>query len=320
VLHLRVYSPTSLTERAADVLGTSSLITSLAVVRGAGLKPPGDLIMADIPREAANGVIDELRALGLQDEGAIQVVPVPTWISRNALRAETDAPGSGSDAVVWAEVTQRAYDDTEFTWTFGWFMIMATVIAGIGIVLDSQILIIGAMVLGPEFGAVAALGLALVRHRPRLFRRALRTLIAGFTVAILTTALLAAIARWAGWIDLEDVIGPRPLTQFIYTPDKWSLIVSLIAGAAGVLALTSARAGGLAGVFISVTTIPAAGNVALGLAFGAWQEVSGSSLQLALNITGMALAGWVTLLLQKYLGGRIGRPPHVMRGGPAESA
>lgn len=275
--------------------------------------------MADIPREAANDVIDQLRGLGLQDEGAIQVVPVPTWISRNALKAEADAPGSGSDAVVWAEVTQRAYDDTEFTWTFGWFMVMATLLASIGIVLDSQILIIGAMVLGPEFGAVAALGLALVRHRPRLFRRAVRVLVAGFTIAILTTAVFAFVARSIGWIDLGDVVGPRPLTQFIYTPDKWSLVVSLIAGAAGVLALTSARAGGLAGVFISVTTIPAAGNVALGLAFLEWREVVGSSLQLVINITGMALAGWITLILQKYLAGRIGRPPEMVRGGPAES-
>jgi uncharacterized hydrophobic protein (TIGR00271 family) len=319
VLHLRIYSPADLTDSAAAVLSGSSMVASLAIVKDASLRPAGDLLMADIPREAANGVIDALRALGLQEEGAIQIVGVPTWISRHALRAETDAPGSGSDAVVWAEVTQRAYDDTEFTWTFGWFMIMATVIASIGIALDSQILIIGAMVLGPEFGAVAALGLALVRHRPGLLRRAVRTLVAGFTVAILTTAALAAIARWAGWIDLVDVVGPRPLTQFIYTPDKWSLVVSLIAGAAGVLALTSARAGGLAGVFISVTTIPAAGNVALGLAFGVWHEVGGSSLQLAVNITGMALAGWATLLLQKHLGGRIGRPPGLMRG-PADSA
>jgi uncharacterized hydrophobic protein (TIGR00271 family) len=317
VLHLRIYSPTDLTDEATTVLQGSSTVSSLAVMRDAGVRPPGDLIMADIPREAANDVIDQLRALGLQDEGAIQIVQVPTWISRNALRAEADAPGSGSDTVVWAEVTQRAYDDTEFTWSFGWFMIMATLIASIGIVLDSQILIIGAMVLGPEFGAVAALGLALVRHRPKLFRRALRTLLVGFSIAILTTALLALVARGAGWIDLGDVIGPRPLTQFIYVPDKWSLIVSLIAGAAGVLALTSARAGGLAGVFISVTTIPAAGNVALGLAFGAWREVIGSSLQLTVNITGMALAGWATLLIQKRLAGRIGRPPELMRG-PAD--
>ena len=71
-----------------------------------------------------------------------------------------------------------------------------------------------------------------------------------------------------GWITLEDVIGPRPATAFIYTPDKWSFIVAVIAATAGVLSLTSRKAGGLTGVFISVTTVPAAGNIALGAAFG----------------------------------------------------
>ena len=101
------------------------------------------------------------------------------------------------------------------------------------------------------------------------------------------------------------------------------VVVAVIAAAAGVLSLTSARTGGLAGVFISVTTVPAAGNIARGLAFGAWHEVWGSSLQLVLNLTAMAAAGWATLALQQLvwsrvpvrrrtlLGGRpmIGRPP-----------
>jgi len=309
VLHLRIYSPAGLTAQACAVLESSSMVSSLAVVPTAGVRPVGDLIMADIPREAANDVIDALRELGLQDEGAIQIMGVPTWISRHALKTEIDAPGTGSDAVVWAEVTQRAYEDSEFTWSYVSFMIMATVIASIGIVLDSQILLIGAMVLGPEFGAVAALGLALVRRRPTLLRRAARTLVLGFTVGIVVVAVAALGARLLGWVTYPQVVGPRPLTQFVYTPDKWSLIVAVIAGAAGVLALTSARAGGLTGVFISVTTIPAAGNVALGLAFGAWHEVFGSSLQLVVNITGMALAGWMTLVLQQRLWGRLNRPP-----------
>lgn len=80
---------------------------------------------------------------------------------------------------------------------------------------------------------------------------------------------------------------------------KWSFIVALIAAAAGVLSLTSAKVGGLSGVFISVTTVPAAGNVALGIAFGARSEVVGSAVQLALNISGMILAGWMTLAVQQ---------------------
>ena len=64
-----------------------------------------------------------------------------------------------------AEVAQRSYEETELRWTYLSFMNLATVIAAIAIVLDSQILVIGAMVLGPEFGAIAALGVALVRRR-----------------------------------------------------------------------------------------------------------------------------------------------------------
>ena len=71
------------------------------------------------------------------------------------------------------------------------------------------------------------------------------------------------------------------------------------------LSLTSAKVGGLSGVFISVTTVPAAGNIALGLAFGAGHEIWGSTQQLLLNLTGMALAGWATLAFQKSVWARM---------------
>ena len=81
--------------------------------------------------------------------------------------------------------------------------------------------------------------------------------------------------------------------------------MAVIAAAAGVLSLTSAKVGGLSGVFISVTTVPAAGNVALGLAFGLGTEVRGSALQLLVNLTGMAIAGWLTLTFQQAVWGRM---------------
>src|SRR4051794_12559558 len=116
-------------------------------------------------------------------------------------------------------------------------MTLATLIATIAILLDSQILVIGAMVLGPEFGAVAALGVALIRRRYKLLRRAMTTLLGGFTVSILLTTLFAVAAKALGWIALDDVTGPRPGTNFIYFPSKWSFIVAVLAGAAGVLSL-----------------------------------------------------------------------------------
>ncbi|HEY8719639.1 DUF389 domain-containing protein [Pengzhenrongella sp.] len=305
MLHLRISVPTDLSDGIVEVLSDDPAVSSLARIRGASIRPDGDLVHADVAREAADGVIDRLRALGVHEVGTLQVEPVRTWVSQTGYDAERHAPGSGADSVVWAEVTQQAYGDSELNWTYVSFMSLATLIAAIAIVLDSQILVIGAMVLGPEFGAVAALGVALVRRRFRLLRLASRTLVIGFVVAILVTCAAALLARALGWVTLDDVSGPRPGTEFIYRPDKWSFIVAVVAAAAGVLSLTSARVGGLSGVFISVTTVPAAGNVALGIAFGLRDEIWGSSLQLLVNLSGMALAGWVTLLIQQAVWARV---------------
>jgi uncharacterized hydrophobic protein (TIGR00271 family) len=307
MLHVRVTSPSDLTDRVVAVFEEDPAVSSLAVLRGASVRPAGDVVLADVAREAANELVDQLESLGLPQVGTVHVDPVTTWVSQAGLESERRTPGSSADAVVWAEVTQRAYEESELNWTYVAFMTLATLLAGIAIVLDSQILVIGAMVLGPEFVAVAALGLALVRRRGGLFVLALRTLVVGFGVAIVITTLAALAARALGWIVVDDVTGPRPDTAFIYTPDKWSLIVAIIAAAAGVLSLTSARVGGLSGVFISVTTVPAAGNVALGLAFGLASEVSGSALQLLLNISAMAVAGWLTLTVQQLVWRRMAR-------------
>ena len=304
MLHLRIYSVPELTDAVVALMGEHK-VNEFAVFRGVGHSPATDFVSAEVVRESANNVIASLYELGIQDLGAIQLDMVDAWISRPDLSAQEQAPGQGDDAVVWAEVTHRAYEDSALTWTYVTFMVLATTIAMIAIVLDSQVLLIGAMVLGPEFGAIAALGLAAVRRRLNLFQMALRTLVVGFVVAIVITTVLAFVARELGWIVQEDVTGPRPFTAFIYTPDKWSFIVALIAGAAGVLALTSARIGGLSGVFISVTTVPAAGNVAIAAAFGAWYEVAGSAAQLVLNIAGMTLSGWLTLVLQQSVWRRV---------------
>ena len=324
VLSLRISVPEALTDAVVEVLRGSGAVTGLSVLRGASLIPPGDVVTADVAREGSNPVIDALRDLGVHEEGTVRIDPVDTWLSHAAFDAEREAPGASADAVVWTQVGSRAYEDSELNWTYLSFMVLATLIAGVAIILDSPILVIGAMVLGPEFGPIAAIGVALVRRRSHLLALATRTLLLGFAAGILVTFLASLLGRALGRVTYEDIVGPRPATAYIYSPDRWTLVVAVIAAAAGVLSLTSARTGGLSGVFISVTTVPAAGNIALGLAFGAWHEVWGSALQLGLNLVAMALAGWATLALQQVVWARaparrrtvlgrrsmVGRPPH----------
>jgi len=305
VIHLRIAVPADLADAVVGMLGEDPAVSGLARIRGASIKPAGDVVQADVAREATNDVVDRLKALGVHEHGSVSIEPIDAWMSQSGYDAQRLAPGSPADSVVWAEVTHQAYDDSEFNWTYATFMTLATLIAAIAIVLDSQILVIGAMVLGPEFGPIAALGVALVRRRDTLFKLAARTLVSGFLVAIAVTTVAALVGRSLGWVSRATVTADRPATDFIYSPDKWSFIVAVIAAAAGVLSLTSARVGGLSGVFISVTTIPAAGNIALGLAFGIGTEIRGSSLQLVVNIVGMTLAGWLTLAVQQAVWSRV---------------
>ena len=93
--------------------------------------------------------------------------------------------------------------------------------------------------------------------------------------------------------------------DFIVQPDIWSFLIALLAGVAGVLALTTSKSGPLVGVFISVTTVPAVGTLALCIGVGVWSEIPGALAQLGVNLLGLVLAGTVTLRVQRAVGGRV---------------
>jgi uncharacterized hydrophobic protein (TIGR00271 family) len=174
-------------------------------------------------------------------------------------------------------------------------MIAAMQIAAVGIMLDQPILIVGAMVVGPEFGPLAAISVALVRRQGRLARRSLVALAVGFPVgtvlALLTTIVLIAVGAF------PEEYGTHEFTDFISNPDFLSFFVAVVAGVAGVLSLTSAKSGALVGVLVSVTTIPAASNVGVASAYGDWDAASGAAAQLGINLAGIVVAGVATLAI-----------------------
>ena len=106
---MRILAPARLTDDIVQMLEEDPCVSGIAVLRAAAIRPAGDLVFADIPREAANDVVAHLRGLGVHRDGTIEVQPVSTWLSRGGFDAECKAPGSSADAVVWAEVAQRSY-------------------------------------------------------------------------------------------------------------------------------------------------------------------------------------------------------------------
>ena len=87
VLHLRLIVPVDRTDRARALLADHQGVTNLVVLPGAGVRPEGDLVLADVAREAANHVLDELTGLGLTRRGSIAVEGVDLSLSAGADRA-----------------------------------------------------------------------------------------------------------------------------------------------------------------------------------------------------------------------------------------
>jgi uncharacterized hydrophobic protein (TIGR00271 family) len=298
MLHLRLISPPETVASVIDYLTTLRSVTNVVHLPRAAMKPRGDLVLCDVAREDGSVVLGELGALGLSREGSISVLNVDVALSDAARDAERYAEGSAADAVIWEQVTSQTSESAELSGSYLLFMVIATLLAAIGILTDSTILVIGAMVVGPEFGPLAGVCVALVARRPRLAMRSLLALLVGFPLGIAAAYAMTELMVWTG-IAPQVFASEHPQTLFISRPDAYSAIVALLAGAAGVISLTTSKSGALIGVLISVTTIPAAGNVAVAAAYDNRQELLGALAQLGINLAMLAIAGVLTLSIQR---------------------
>src|SRR4029079_17293139 len=111
--------------------------------------------------------------------------------SESARKALRGMRGRASDVIVWTLLDTRVHQDGVPTIAFFCFMAVAALLATVGLLVDSAVLIVGAMVVGPEYGPLAALAVALLEHRPRAARSAFLVLIAGLGVAIVAATIAA---------------------------------------------------------------------------------------------------------------------------------
>ncbi|MEU5089508.1 DUF389 domain-containing protein [Streptomyces sp. NPDC021356] len=301
MLHLRLITPADRTEEVAGLIQRTVGTAHLVVLPGAARNPPGDVVMCDVAREAADELLGGLRTLGIDRSGSIAVESIDLSLSARADKAEEEAPGEAADAVLWEELTEATHEESTLSITYLAFITLATMIAACGVVLDNAVLIVGAMAVGPEFGPLAGISTALVRRAPRLALRSLVALLVGFALAMAVTVGFSLFMDAVGLFSKGKLEGPRPSTGFVYAPDWFSFVVAVLAGIAGTLSLTSAKSGALVGVAISVTTVPAAANAAVAFAYGDTAQTWGSSKQLLLNLLGIVVAGTLTLLFQKWL-------------------
>jgi uncharacterized hydrophobic protein (TIGR00271 family) len=296
MLHLRMITPPELTAAVLRELADEPGVTHITTERGAATEPPGDLVSCDVVRASVNPLIRRLRSAGVAGRGGITMTELETVISAAADRAQAEILTPEIDTIVWEEVSARTSDDSAFSVSFGVLMVLAGIIAAIAVITNNPVLIVGAMIVSPDYGPMAALSVALLNRAYGPAWKSFRALALGFPMATVAALLLTLAARGLGRIPAPYLAGQRPLTGLLIGANLGAFLVAFVAGAAGIIALGRAKSGAVVGVMVSITTIPAASNIGVALAMGSLSEAGKSLSILLVNLAGLLIAGVLTLL------------------------
>ena len=176
-------------------------------------------------------------------------------------------------------------------------MAVAGVIAAYGVYYSNGILVVGAMAVSPDFLPLAATCIGLVARRRRLVGRAFWTLTAGLATTGVAAAVLTVILDTLGLLPSGFAVGDNGLAG-LTTVNSSTVVVALVAGVAGILAIETRASAGV-GVAISVTTIPAAAYLGVAAAVGEVDKAWGALLVLTINVAMLLIGGSLTLLAHR---------------------
>jgi uncharacterized hydrophobic protein (TIGR00271 family) len=291
MLHLRVFGAAPVMERVAESI--ASLPGAEHIIRAdAGNGDGQALVTADVDPGAADAALQALSALGVPAEDV--------WL----LRLEGLQPGRRgrkreSSAVIWADLLGQAGEQARPVARFLILMAVAGVIAAYGVFYSNGILVVGAMAVSPDFLPIAATCIGLVARRPRLVGRAFWTLTAGLGTAGLTAGVLTVLLDALNLLPPSFEVGENGLAG-LTTVNSSTVVVALVAGVAGILALET-RAGAAVGVAISVTTIPASAYLGVAAGVGEIGKASGALAVLGINVAMLMVGGSLTLVTQQAL-------------------
>lgn len=293
-------------------------VLNLVVLEGAARRPDGDAVQFDLRPGSANPVfrqLHDLRRAGLCSvmvdtvDASLAEPPQAPEPPRPARRGIAERIRHGELAPVWEMVEARIRTGGVYPPSFFVLLVIAALIAAVGILTNSQILVVGAMVVGPEYNAIIAVALGIDQRQAAPVVRGLSALLWGFLIAIAAAVLFGVAIRWSGHTPRAYEFGIRPVAALIDNPNLFSVIVAVLAGIVGVVSLTESRANALIGVFISVTTIPAAAALGLSIAYESWSRALGSTWQLLLNVGLLIIVGALALRGQRRIW-------HATRGRP----
>ncbi|MFC4360315.1 TIGR00341 family protein [Halobium salinum] len=265
------------------------------------------MVQFPVPPSGVEPILDELTVAGVQEDAYTIVLPTETVVSRRLSGLVERFPGL---RISRDELYARAQDLAPANSTFFAFLLLSTVIATTGLLLDSAATIIGAMVVAPLMGPAVAASVGTILDDRDMTARGIRLQVTGLLAAIATAAVLGWLLQQTVLIAPGLDIRAVPQVAERTSPNFLSLFLALGSGIAGAISIMRGSGSTLVGVAIAVALVPPAATSGLGIAFGLpGVAIAGAVLVivnlLAINLSALILfylAGFKPLDAGKYEG------------------
>jgi uncharacterized hydrophobic protein (TIGR00271 family) len=259
------------------------------------------VFVADVEPSSADMLVEQIGRLGIAtDDYVLTKMEVVAPQHRHRFGE------GGVDGFAWVEVLGQARANSRPLARYLALINIAAVIAALGVITGSSILVVGAMAVSPDLLPICATAVGLVGGRYGLAHRAFSTLTVGLLLVVATATVLTALLKWTGFLPDGFEVEQSSLSTLAHT-DYSTVLVALAAGVAAMLSFET-RASAAVGVAISVTTIPASAYLGVALGGGGIERALGAAVVLAINVSLLIVSASLTLAVQRWLPNRSGAP------------
>jgi uncharacterized hydrophobic protein (TIGR00271 family) len=292
MIALEVFGRTPEMARVAELLVDVEGVSRVRCVAAAHV---GDsVVSAAVRPKSVDGLLERLRALGVPDSS---VTLMRVDVVGRAARGQVET------SLVWEDVLGMAWLYSRPLARYLTFMLVAGVVAAYGVIDVNAILIVGAMAVSPDLLPIVAVAVGVVGRRPGLAARALATLVIGLGMASVAAAVCTFAQDQLNLLPSDFDLQEAGTLGSLVSVNNETIVVALVAGVAGMLALETRASSGV-GVAISVTTIPAAAYLGVASGLAELSEARGALGVLAMNIAMLVVGASATLALQRAVMGR----------------
>ncbi len=189
----------------------------------------------------------------------------------------------------YATLFSTLRDEAQLGWTFAILLILSTVLATLGLFINSASVIIGAMLLAPLMQPIVGLSMGVLRRDTGLLKRGALSIGVGVGLVLLSAMTIA-------WLVPMHELGSEMAARL--SPTILDLLVAIASGIAAAYAKNNPDiSGSLVGVALAVALVPPLSVAGIGIGWGSGAMCANAMLLFVTNLAGIVFAAALTFLI-----------------------